>query len=272
MNIADLGLGLHLCRQAGWNQIESDWRRFLEMQPEGCFVAELDGAPVGTTVTCLFGKVAWIAMVLVEIGARRQGVATALLQHALDFLDEQGMKTVRLDATAAGQPVYKKLGFTPEYRLTRYQGIAPQVGGPSAATDTAGDLLAEIVALDRRTTDTPREKMLARLLAESPETGRVLRRAGQLEGFIVARRGANATQIGPCIATSDAGSVLLNDALRRCAGRAVFLDVPCDNTQALAVVEANGLTAQRHFTRMYRGDQLNDCVEAIWASSGPEKG
>jgi GNAT superfamily N-acetyltransferase len=272
MDRADLGLGLHLCRQAGWNQIEADWRRFLDMQPEGCFVAALDGVPVGTTVTCLFGPVAWIAMVLVEVSARRRGVATALLRHALDFLDERGAKTVRLDATAAGQAVYEKLGFAPEYRLTRYEGRAPPVGGQSHVTEATAALLPEIVALDRRVTGTQREKMLARLLAESPQAVRVLRREGQLEGFVVTRRGANAVQIGPCIATSDAGSALLHDALARSAGGPVFIDVPCDNAPALAVVEANGLKAQRHFMRMYRGDRVTDNVEAIWASSGPEKG
>ena len=115
----DVPLGLMLTRQAGWNQLEADWLRFLDMQPQGCFVAELEGRPVGTTVTCILGPVAWIAMVLVDVGARRQGVATALLKHAIDFLDGQGVKTIRLDATAAGRPVYEKLGFAPEYQLTR---------------------------------------------------------------------------------------------------------------------------------------------------------
>jgi GNAT superfamily N-acetyltransferase len=272
MNVADFGLGLHLCRQAGWNQVESDWRRFLGMQPDGCFVAELDGVPVATTVTCLFGPVAWIAMVLVEVSARRQGIATSLLRHALHFLDERAVKTIRLDATAAGQAVYEKLGFAPEYRLARYEGTAPQVGGQSYVTEATPALLPEVVALDRRATGTQREKMLARLFAESPQAVRVLRREGQLEGFVVTRRGANASQIGPCIATSEAGPVLLCDALGRSAGGLVFLDVPHDNTHALAVAEAGRLTVQRHFTRMYRGDRVKDQVEAIWASSGPEKG
>ena len=66
MNAADVPLGMRLKTQAGWNQTEADWRRFLAMQPVGCFVAELDGRPVGTAVGCTFGPVAWIAMVLVD--------------------------------------------------------------------------------------------------------------------------------------------------------------------------------------------------------------
>lgn len=272
MRAADLELGLRLCRQAGWNQIDSDWRRFLDMQPDGCFVAELDGTPVGTTTTCIFGPVAWIAMVLVEVNARRRGVATALLKHALDFLDRQGVRTIRLDATAAGQPVYEKLGFTPEYPLTRYEGTAPQVGTQPDVTEATASSLVKIVAFDQRMTGTHREKMLTRLFAESPQALRVLYRDGQLEGFATARRGAKAIQIGPCVATSRAGAALLSDALNRYAGRPVFMDIPRDNAAALRIAEASGLRVQRHFTRMYRGDRINDCVEAIWASSGPEKG
>lgn len=269
---ADLPLGLMLCRQAGWNQMESDWRRFLAMQPQGCFVAEMDGSPVGTTTTCTFGPVAWIAMVLVERNARRKGVATAMLTHALHFLDEQRVRTVRLDATAAGQPVYERLGFVPEYALSRYEGIAPQIDAALPATAATADQLTELVAFDCRMTGTHREKMLVRLFGESPEAMRVVCRGRQLEGYATIRRGENATQIGPCVATPYAGPPLLADALCRCAERPVFIDIPRDNVGALRIAETGGLKTQRHFTRMRRGDPVNDCAEAIWAASGPEKG
>ncbi len=274
MTTVDIPLGLKLARQADWNQIESDWRRFLAMQPDGCFVGELDGVSVATTAAFTFGPVAWIAMVLVDINSRRKGVATTLLKHALDFLDERGIETVRLDATAAGQPVYEKLGFVPEYPLTRFMGTAQPSPSPSGLTlpPIADPQLREVVAFDHQMTATPREKMLARLFDESPDLTRVFHREGQLEGYVTGRRGAHAILIGPCIATTYAGPALLGDALGRCAGQPVFVDVPRDNAPAIEIVERNGLTAQRHFTRMCRGARIEDHVEAIWASSGPEKG
>ena len=274
MTVADIPLGLKLARQAGWNQIESDWRRFLTLQPDGCFVGELEGTAVATTAAFTFGSVAWIAMVLVDIDSRRKGVATTLLKHALDFLDEKGVKTVRLDATAAGQPVYEKLGFVPEYPLTRYMGTVGASPGPSALMlpPTIGRQRRAITAFDRRMTATPREKILARLFEEAPDISRALYREGRVEGYVTGRRGANATLIGPCIATAYAGPILLGDAFGRCAGQPVFIDVPHDNTPAIEIVEKSGLIVQRHFTRMCRGARIQDHVEAIWASSGPEKG
>ena len=66
MTLSDVPLGMRLKAQAAWNQLEGDWRRFLDLQPDGAFVAELDGTPAGTVTTCIFGPVAWVAMMLVE--------------------------------------------------------------------------------------------------------------------------------------------------------------------------------------------------------------
>lgn len=272
MTTDDIPLGLTLTRQAGWNQLEADWLRFLEMQPDGCFVAELDGRAVATTVTCILGPVAWIAMVLVEASARRQGVATALLRHALDFLDQRAVGTIRLDATAAGQPVYEKLGFAPEYRLTRYQGIAPEGAEPAHAAQGGERDYPDIIAFDSEMTSTPREKMLGRLFRESPQGVRLLRRDGRVEGYVSLRRGVNATQIGPCIATPAAGEPLLCDALSLCAGLPIFIDIPCDNAPAVELAERCGLRAQRQFMRMCRDEPVHDQPASIFASSGPEKG
>ena len=101
-------------------------------------------------------------MVLVELNARRKGVATALLKHALNFLEKQQVKSIRLDATAAGAPVYEKLGFTPEYQLARYEGIAPQTRAQPHVTKATTSLFAEIVAFDHRMTGTHRGKLLLR--------------------------------------------------------------------------------------------------------------
>jgi hypothetical protein len=133
-------------------------------------------------------------------------------------------------------------------------------------------MVPELIDLDRRMTGTDRTMLLSRLFEESPKTVRALYTEENLEGFITTRPGANAIQIGPCIASTQAGPALLADALERCAGQRVFVDVPCDHTQAVETLETSGLKAQRHFMRMCRGEPVHDHVEALWASAGPETG
>ena len=272
MTIDDLRLGLRLSRQAGWNQTESDWLRFMNTESEGCFVAEFNGRSVGTTTTCIFDKVAWIAMVLVDKESRGQGVGTKLLKYSLDYLDEQKVATVRLDATHLGRPIYEKLGFVPEYELARFEGMAqPSKTGP-LVTEAVPEFFPDMIELDRQMTGTNRAKMLRLLFKEFQKNTRIVTHHDKVDGFVTMHPGANAVQVGPCTATMNAGPALLSDALNRCAGKAVYVDIPTGNVPAVKIAESNGLKIQRHFIRMCRGERIRDDIQAIWASSGPEKG
>ena len=282
MNGDDVGLGMRLKGQAGWNQTEADWRRFLRLEPEGCFVAELEGRPVGTTTACRFGDVGWIAMVLVDEPARHRGIGTRLVRHALEYLDCRGARTVRLDATALGRPVYERLGFVAEYELARWEGMAggPQddaVGGElldeESMLDVSPEQLDALAELDRRVTATNRRRLLERLIEERPDGAKLVVAGETPLGYLMLRGGSRATQIGPAVAVRpEAGRRLADWALGRCAGGPVFVDVPCDNAEAIRWAASRGLGVQRRFTRMGRGRPIADRPAEIWASSGPEKG
>jgi GNAT superfamily N-acetyltransferase len=272
MTAADVPLGMRLKQQAGWNQLAEDWHRALDLGPGGCFVAELDGSPVGTTTTCVFGQVAWIAMVLVDAAVRNRGVGKALLLHALSYLDGRGIPSVRLDATPMGQPLYEKLGFVAEYPLARYDGIARASGPPVPEVTPGSDRGADIHALDRSIVQIDRSKLLLRLFAERPEALRVVIRNGKLTGFSTMRLGSNAVQLGPCLATDEAGPLLLTDAWQRLAGQRVFIDIPQGNRASVQWAEARGLVVQRPLVRMCRGPAPAEDFTRIWASFGPEKG
>lgn len=268
----DLALGMRLKQQAGWNQTEADWLRQLELEPQGCFVAEVDGAPRGTTCTCQFGPVAWVAIVLVDVAVRRRGIGQALVEHALAHLDERGMSSIRLDATALGRPLYEKLGFAPQFELARWEGVLPPSPAVAGVTPLASEELPQLLDLDRGAVATDRGKLLARLYREQPESLRAVRERDRVVGFAASRAGANATQLGPCIADAQAGPLLLADAFHRHAGQRVYLDVPLANAAAMEAARAQGLTVQRNFLRMCRGRVVEENPASFWASFGPEKG
>jgi hypothetical protein len=165
-----------------------------------------------------------------------------------------------------------KVGFSPSAQ-SRWGKPAVRVAGkPHPTTEATPDVFPDLIEFDRRMTGTDRAKMLGRLFEEFPEHLRLVMGGDKLEGFITARPGANAVQIGPCIATANAGPSLLSDALNRWAGKPVFVDIPLDYVYAVKIAESSGLRVQRCFTRMCRGVRVSDDVQALWASSGPEKG
>jgi GNAT superfamily N-acetyltransferase len=271
LTVHDLPLGLRLCRQAGWNQTVADWRRFLDLEPDGCFVAEWDGTPVGTTAAFVFGPVAWIAAVLVAQEYRSRGLGRALMNHALAYAEKRGARSIRLDATPLGQPLYASLGFVEQYRLARYAGT---LGAASAAPEVEAALPRDwerLTALDAEVTGTDRSRLLPRLFAEAPGEVRLVRKDGEVRGFRCARHGAHALQLGPCIAAPDAGASLCSDAFHRHAGTQVYLDVPRDHAAA-GLALAHGLVVQRELVRMCRGEPCVERRDWLWASSGPEKG
>ncbi|NQT13957.1 MAG: GNAT family N-acetyltransferase [Planctomycetes bacterium] len=273
MTATDVALGMRLRYQAGFNQTEADWRRFLDLAPDGCFVAELDGEPVGTVANFVFDAVGWIAMLLVDRRVRGRGIGTRLTEHALEYLDARGCGSVRLDATPRGRPVYEKLGFMPEYELARREG--PAGGGTSheSVSPVAEDHLDVVVELDRRVTGTNRRRLIERLYLERPDAMHVVSAGNRISGYVTFRDGSHATQIGPAVALDEeAGRMLADAAIHCCSGRFVFIDVPVDNTPAVRWAESNGLEVERPFTRMRRGRPVVDNPRQLWASSGPEKG
>jgi GNAT superfamily N-acetyltransferase len=272
LTVADIPLGLRLKGQAGWNQTEADWRRFLALEPDGGRLAELDGVPVGTVTTCTFGPVAWVAMVLVDEAFRGRGVGRALVAEALAFLDGRGVRSVRLDATPLGRPLYERLGFVAEYSLTRYEGVLPPAGPAVAGVEPAQvEDLDELARWDREVTGTDRRKLLSRLFAEHADAWRVIR-AEEAWGFAAARPGADAVHIGPCVATAEAGPLLLADAASRYAGQRVIVDIPTANRPAASLAAGLGLAPSRPLLRMGRGEPVAERVAELWASSGPEMG
>ena len=273
MTVADIPLGMRLKEQAGWNQVEADWRRLLDLQPDGCFVAELDGSPAGTVTTCRFGLVAWVAMMLVDKSFRSHGIGRALMTRALEDLDSAGIRAIRLDATPLGRPLYESLDFEAEATFAKYLGVLPPADGPPLPNEMrAPDVVEALTALDLHVTGTNRGRLLLRLTNEYPNSLRVAIEAGEIEGFLLARPGSKARRIGPCIASVLAGPRLLDDAGRTYAGEVVTIDIPIDNAPAVALAASWGLGVSGLLSRMGRGVRVKEDLNKVWASAGPEKG
>src|ERR1700690_3620230 len=118
---ADIRQAMLLKQTAGWNQTERDWLRGLELEPGGCFCIERDGKLAATATAICYGRnLAWIGMVLTRPEYRGQGMASQLMRRALEFLDGRQEQWVKLDATAMGSPLYRKLGFVDECPIERW--------------------------------------------------------------------------------------------------------------------------------------------------------
>jgi GNAT superfamily N-acetyltransferase len=276
MELGDIEAGLRLCRAAGWNQLESDWRCFLDWNPEGCRVAVSGGAVAGTVGALRYQeRFAWISMLLVDPAVRGQGIGSALLREALRILE--GVATVRLDATPAGQAVYERYGFRSEYPLARVRAVAP---GPSPAgflsrarTMMPADL-PRVLEMDRDVFGADRSALLNYLYASAPAYAFVAESEARITGYSFGRRGYRANHLGPIVSQDESvARSLLSICMERNPGGGFSLDAPRRNGAWLQWMASLGLAEERPFLRMFRGSNAwPGEPERVFAIAGPEFG
>jgi GNAT superfamily N-acetyltransferase len=249
LTTADVPQAMALSRAASWNQTADDWRLAIEMNPEGCFAIESDGMVTATTTTIRYGTdLAWIGMVLTHPEFRGLGFARSLMQCALHHLSD--VRTVKLDATEMGEPLYRQCGFVEECPIERW------VRQPASAPSATVDGYAPNPSLDRDAFGADRALLLDRLARIE---------SASLDGAFAMTRG---NRFGPCVSRSSDGAVeLLHWALSRHSDQAMLWDTfPSD------LPKLEGFELSRRLKRMTRGAILRGDESLIYAGAGFEFG
>lgn len=262
---ADAPGGLALSAAAGWNQTLDDWRFFLDHgHAVGCRAD--DGRLVASAAALPYeGGFGWISMVLVDPAFRHHGLATMLLNRCVQSLRDSGHVPV-LDATPAGAEVYRRIGFQSGFALDRWEGDAAGALVAASAADEAA-----VLRLDRQATGLGRAALLHDFLRRR---GSAAWLTPEQDGFVLARHGHRAWQLGPLVAADEPSALaLLQHALAVLAGR-VFLDVPRRWARLTAWLDARGFVRQRGFVRMALAPQGQGPAlpERLFVLAGPEFG
>ncbi len=269
---SDIPAAMQLKEAAGWNQTEDDWRRLLLLEPNGCFCAIKDGCLVGTTTTTTYAdELAWIGMVLVDPQHRRQGIAAKLMSVGLDYLNGK-VRTVKLDATALGQPVYERFGFQVESLVERWSRAGSLHREEQADFDR--DSLDELLALDREGFNADRSKLIEMLIKSGAVSPVLMRDAdGALSGYALARRGTRADYVGPVVAKDPQQvEALLEQVLSQLHVSRVYIDFNRECSAGTGMLSDRGFVKERDLIRMTAGRPSTKTSPFIVAIAGPEIG
>jgi ribosomal protein S18 acetylase RimI-like enzyme len=224
----DIAIATVLSREQAWPHREEDWALFLEAG-EG-IVVERAGRVLGTIMAWRYGEdFATVGMVIVASDVQGQGVGRKLMEAMLDRL---AGRSVVLNATAAGLPLYEKLGFVETGVIHQHQAIvsgvavAERIPGGRVRTmgrsdDGLGDLYSRASGMDRTA-------LFERLAANAHTV--VLTRADEAVGFAQVRRFGRGWLVGPLVAPDPGGAkALILHGLRIHAGTFCRLDVTGDS-------------------------------------------
>jgi len=227
MTEKDLPAAIALSKALGWPHRLEDWEFMLRLGAG--LVATLEsGEVIGTILWWPFGeRCATIGLVIVSNAWQGHGIGTKLLKTVRKLLPG---RTVCLNATPAGQPLYEKLGFTPIGIVEQHQG-----NGASAAIIALGAGqrlrpvvqydLQELTAFDEAATGMDRDALMEELVRNA--RGVVIDTESGIRGYSFCRRFGWGWLIGPVAAeTVEQAKALISHWIGTHGGEFIRLDTP----------------------------------------------
>ena len=227
-----------------------DLRLYRRIQPEGWFAAFQQERLVGMVGAACYGAFAHVGLMAVRPDCQRQGLGRLLMEFLLARLEQQQIPLVTLDASAAGRPLYEKLGFVvcdDTLVLERPINAPVPAGGQSLSTAALAELAeadAPVFGADRRNVfQALGEFFPGRTFVQRDEQGRV-------SGWLCAQ----SSRLGPWVMLRPEGAeALLQVALALPYDGPLSMTVPSGNRPALELLGRHGFAPVRSNTHMRRG-------------------
>ncbi len=263
MAAADIDAAHALSVGVGWPHRLEDWR-FIHGIGHGIVATDLHDGVNGLGLWCPCGDdVATIGMVIVKPGSQGRGIGRGLMRA---LIDAAGDRTIRLTATAAGQPLYQSMGFAVTGANTQHQGIVDwHATSVDAAVRQAEDRdWSVMAALDAVATGGDRTRLLQALKAVGTAT--VLERQSRICGYAICRPFGKGHVVGPLLADADADAIALaSPHVRAHASRFLRVDTPKADGPFTAFLVASGLASVDRSALMTRGTLIPSKSAEIYA-------
>jgi ribosomal protein S18 acetylase RimI-like enzyme len=274
----DIDFAFRMTVVENWNNTVEDIHRVFDCEPNGCFVAEVDGSRAGHVFTVSYGKLGWMGLLIVKANYRRMGIGKLLMEKARDYLLSQGMETIKLEAVPEISNLYRALGFVDEYDSLRLTGTCRSSSPLENASISLAQRedLRELVRFDAEYFGASRQHVLTWLYRANPRLCLVARLKSEFVGYIMCRRALSGFKVGPWIC-NPRNPQIANRLLRECmnrleSGEKVYVGVPAVNVAATEILEQAGFEQFSKSIRMRLGKEFKDCVNGVFAIGDPMKG
>ena len=243
--------GWQLTQAVGWGHSQEDWARLLR---QGIGYGMCDGDTLAASgIAIPYGQArAWINMVITHPEYQRRGLSSAIMRELIAELERRGVREIWLDASAAGKPVYDRLGFREMGKVELWSGSGQAFAVEVSPIDAQN--LAQVIAYDAAVFGVARPQVITDWVRDNPDKVFV----DGTQGIVLARQGS-ADWGAVCFWEHDtpAGAEkLLQAALNTLVGCTVNVFVPDYNLAAKTILEKYGFGYLRHCTRMLYGDVI----------------
>lgn len=267
----DLDFMIELARQEGWNPGLNDKKSFYAADPNGFFIGELDGNPIG----CVSGvkyedKFAFGGFYIVKEEYRNMDYGIKMYNHVIEYAD--GL-TFGIDGVVAQQENYKKSGFVFCYNQNRYEGTGLKGKLQSECLEIKNISLYDLVHFDKEIFRADRGAFLKEWIAMPQSYGLAITDNSLVRAYGVIRECYKGYKIGPIFAEekSMAEKIFLS-LVEFAEGKEVYLDIPELNKEAMAIQEKYNMKYVFETARMYKDGKVDVPVEKIFGVTSFELG
>ncbi|MEH2495525.1 GNAT superfamily N-acetyltransferase [Bradyrhizobium sp. AZCC 1678] len=253
MRADEIRLAVDWAAAEGWNPGLADDACFASVDPDGFFIAEIDGLPAATVSCVNYGaSFSFLGFYMVRADLRGHGYGLRIWNAAIAHA---GPRVIGLDGVTAQQDNYRKSGFQLAYANVRYGGTVVAPAAPRAEIIALSDVPIAAVEADDATVFPARRPAFLRAWIGAPgHIGCAVVRDGRPAGWGVIRPCRKGFKIGPLVADDRAtAEAVLSALLARVGGGEIFLDVPGINREAVALAQDFGLAPVFETARMYTG-------------------
>ena len=264
MTESELNLALEWAAAEGWNPGLYDAVCFYAVDPNGFFLGEFVGEPIGCISAVAYDEhYGFVGFYIVKPQYRGRGFGLQLWDAAMVYL---GGHNVGLDGVIAQQGNYRKSGFKLAYRNIRHQG---EGGGaePSGLLDLSSVDFDEIVRYDRAVFPAARPSFLRRWICQPQGAAFGIAGGHRLKGYGVLRACRCGFKIGPLFANDPhIAGTLFQGLASRVPGQPLFLDTPEANPAAVELARRHGMEPVFETARMYTKespDRRIDCCFGV---------
>ncbi|WP_412552268.1 GNAT family N-acetyltransferase [Shimia sp. MIT1388] len=249
--LEELSTILEWAAEEGWNPGLEDAAAFWQADPEGFFVATVDGAlAAAISVVNHTEDFAFLGLYIARPAFRGQGIGFGLWQHALKHA---GARVVGLDGVPDQQDNYAASGFELFSATTRFTGEVVARESENVRLAAPEDVGA-LIDMEAAASGVRKAAYLAAWFApaESRQTW-VMQDAEGIAGFCTARRCREGVKIGPLWTQKEEDAQALMAHVAATMGGPVTLDVPDTSAPLKALCASLDLTPGFATARMYRG-------------------
>jgi len=193
---SDLDFFVECVTREGWlGGTRVEFEAFYDHDPHGCFAAEEGGERIGMIVATAYDTCGFLGALIVQPDRRGRGIGQQLMEHAIGYLRQRGIRSIYLDGDTPAVPLYERLGFHMVCKSLRFLGQIDPVERTNVRPMTRDDH-DTVLHLDRAAFGADRSFFLRRCCDTFPELCHVWD-DGRIRGFIMGQPGHGVVTVGP---------------------------------------------------------------------------